>query len=208
MSAFLRIGTASAPIDLCNGSPKWATSGEARNAQSRRGPWSRRNEVLWADPPHEHLGGGWLPGSLAEGRDAHQQRALRCSHLGQGFIASAQNPSSISTTRTPEKPAAVSRSATPLFSCPECRVKASAILPPGFMTRRISRNPATASGQTCMELTASAPSNVLSANGNRALPQFDPTSLDRFRVSRRSLLDHLLGGVDAHHTPRRRRRGE
>jgi hypothetical protein len=27
------------------------------------------------DPPHGHLGGGWLPGSLAERHDAHQQSA-------------------------------------------------------------------------------------------------------------------------------------
>jgi hypothetical protein len=27
------------------------------------------------DPPHRHLGGGWLAGSLAERRDAHQHRA-------------------------------------------------------------------------------------------------------------------------------------
>ena len=29
------------------------------------------------DPPHEHLGGGWLAGSLAERRDAHQHGAAR-----------------------------------------------------------------------------------------------------------------------------------
>ena len=33
-----------------------------------------------SDPPHRHLGGGWMTGSLAEGHDAHQHRAAptRC----------------------------------------------------------------------------------------------------------------------------------
>jgi hypothetical protein len=39
-------------------------------------------------------------------------------HLGRGFAASAQNPSSVSTVRTPEKPAAVSASVNPLFGLP------------------------------------------------------------------------------------------
>ena len=31
------------------------------------------------DPPHSHLAGGWLPGSLAERRDAHQRGADSCA---------------------------------------------------------------------------------------------------------------------------------
>jgi 4-methylaminobutanoate oxidase (formaldehyde-forming) len=67
--------------------------------------------------------------------------------------------------RAAAKPAAVSASATPRFGCPEWGVKPSPTIPPGFSTRRISRNPATASGQTCIELIASALSKLSSPNG-------------------------------------------
>ena len=73
-----------------------------------------------------------------------------------GLIASAQNALDVFTTCAFAKSAPMSVSANPLFGCPEYGVKPSAIAPPGFMTRRISRNPATASGQTCIELIASA----------------------------------------------------
>jgi hypothetical protein len=79
---------------------------------------------------------------------ALQQIGGRRQRFDQGFVASAQNPASVSATRTPENLAAVSVSVNPLFGCPECRVKASAILPPGFITRRISRSPLAAEVST------------------------------------------------------------
>ena len=82
-----------------------------------------------------------------------------------GLVAIAQNPLSPSTTCGSVKPAAASVSINPVFRCPEYGVNPSAILAPPFKTRRISRNPAMASGQTCMELIANALSKTLSSNG-------------------------------------------
>src|SRR5262245_18099963 len=48
---------------------------------------------------------------------------------------------------------------------PRIGVKQSAILPAGFIARPISRNPATASDQTCIELIASALSKLLLSKG-------------------------------------------
>jgi hypothetical protein len=81
------------------------------------------------------------------------------------FFASTQNALPVSTTCAFVKPAAMSVATNPRFGCPAYGVKPSAILPPGFMTRHISRKPATASGQTCIELIASALSKLLSSNG-------------------------------------------
>src|SRR5258708_1892508 len=61
------------------------------------------------------------------------------------------------------------RRATPQrhsFGWPELTVKPSATLPPCSSTRRISLSPARASGHACIELIASALSNVSSANGS------------------------------------------
>jgi hypothetical protein len=87
------------------------------------------------------------------------------SFADHGLVAIAQNPLSLSTTCGFVKPAAMSVSINPVFGCPEYGVNPSAIPAPPFKTRRISRNPAVASGQTCMELIAKALSNILSSNG-------------------------------------------
>jgi hypothetical protein len=73
------------------------------------------------------------------------------------------------------------------------------------MTRRISRNPATASGQTCIELIASALSKLLSSNGKAlhgTVPQVDTTPLDSGCVPSASLVNHLPRLINARYMPR------
>src|ERR1700758_25403 len=53
----------------------------------------------------------------------------------------------------------------PFVRLPRIAEKPSAILPSAFITRCTSRSPATACGQYCIELIASALSNLLSSNG-------------------------------------------
>src|SRR5258708_36439903 len=82
------------------------------------------------------------------------------------LVAIAQKSFDLSTIRGCAKPAAASDSATPSFGWPELTVKTSATLPPYLSTRRISLSPARTSGHACIELIASAISNVSSAYGS------------------------------------------
>ena len=82
---------------------------------------------------------------------------------------------------------------------PRIGVKPRAIMPPGLITRRNSRNPATASGQTCIELIATALSTALSkvslSNGNLSTEprrRSARTALDSVRDPSPGLVDHLL----------------
>src|ERR1700737_4594580 len=72
------------------------------------------------------------------------------------------------------------------------------------MTRRTSRNPASASGQTCIELIASALSKLLSSNGKFSTEpsQVDTTALDSGCVASARLLNHLPRPINARDIPR------
>jgi len=101
------------------------------------------------------------------------------------------------------KLAPTSNSTNPVFGCPEYTVKPSATLAAGFMTRRISRNPAAASGQTCRQyLVKTVASEWQAVHG--AAPQVDTTILDCRRVPSASLRHHSPGWIDARDMPHRR----
>src|SRR5439155_24364734 len=82
------------------GSPRtWRVSARSRTAVAMapsscpglRGGERRNNETesendREPDPPHGHLGGGRLPGSLAERREAHQRPGME-EHRGAGYSA-------------------------------------------------------------------------------------------------------------------------
>ena len=51
----------------------------AVSAGERRKSEAERENDREPDPPHGHLGAGWLAGSLAERRDAHQHALLTIS---------------------------------------------------------------------------------------------------------------------------------
>ena len=54
------------------------------------------------DPPHGHLGGGWLAGSLAERHDAHEHGAAReqpSAAMSTGGVATASASGSRSQSK-------------------------------------------------------------------------------------------------------------